>query len=95
MEKHIDLGGGYRLRRFDSRNWQLQQWRAPSESRRANDRSERWMDTGSYFQQLGPALEFVYEKRMREEGEQDESLRDAMERAGVIREELMAVDWRA
>lgn len=88
--KHIDLGGGYRLRRFDSRNWALQQWRAPSESRKANDRSERWMDTGNYFQQLGPALAFVLEMRMRDEGEPDEPLRDAMERVGVVRDELMA-----
>ena len=89
--KHIDLGGGYRLARFDARNWKLQQWRAPSEARRTNDRSERWMDTGNYFQRLAPALAHVFERRMRDEGEPDESLADAMERAERIRDELMGV----
>lgn len=89
--KHIDLGGGYRLARFDARNWKLQQWREPSASREASDRSPRWFDTGNFFQNLGPALSYVFERRMREEGEPDESLRDAMERAEAIRDELAAV----
>ena len=89
--KHIDLGGGYRLARFDARNWKLQQWREPSASREASDRSPRWFDTGNFFQNLGPALAYVFERRMREEGEPDESLRDAMERAEAIRDELAAV----
>lgn len=89
--KHIDLGGGYRLARFDARNWKLQQWREPSASRDASDRSPRWFDTGDFFQNLGPALACVFERRMREEGEPDESLRDAMERAEAIRDELAAV----
>lgn len=89
--KHIDLGGGYRLARFDARNWKLQQWREPSASREASDRSPRWFDTGNFFQRLGPALACVLERRMRDEGGPDESLRDAMERVGVIRDELMAV----
>ena len=89
--KHIDLGGGYRLARFDARNWKLQQWREPSASREASDRSPRWFDTGNYFQSLGPALAFVLERRMRDEGEPDETLADAMVRAEGIRDELLAV----
>ena len=89
--KHIDIGGGYRLARFDARNWKLQQWREPSASREASDRSPRWFDTGNFFQNLGPALSYVFERRMHEEGEPDESLRDAMERAEAIRDELAEV----
>ena len=89
--KHIDLGGGYRLTRFDARNWKLQQFREPSASREASDRSPRWFDTGNFFQSLGPALAFVLERRMRDEGGPDESLADAMARARSIRDELMAV----
>lgn len=37
-----------------------------------------------------PKTTIVLERRMRDEGEPDESLRDAMERVGVIRDELMA-----
>ena len=88
----IDLGGGYRLRRFDARNWMLQQWKAPDPANgRAKTSEPSWRDTGNYFQRLGPALAHVFERRMRDEGGPDESLRDAMERVGVIRDELMAV----
>lgn len=89
--KHIDLGGGYRLARFDARNWKLQQWREPSASRDASDRSPRWFDTGNFFQQVGPALAYVFELRMRDEGAPDESLADAIDRAGRIRDEMIAV----
>lgn len=89
--KHIDLGGGYRLRRFDARNWKLQQWREPSAIRETTDRSPRWFDTGNFFQNLGPALAYVFERRMRDEGGPDEALADAMARARSIRDELMAV----
>lgn len=89
-EKTIRLCERYRLVVFDARNWKLQEWREPSASRDAKDRSPRWFDTGNYFQRLGQALAFVLERRMRDEGEPDESLRDAMGRVGRIRDELMA-----
>lgn len=95
-EKYIEICDGWRLRRFDVRNWALQRFRAPDMGNgRAKSGEPSWRDTGNYFQQLGQALAFVYEKRMRDEGKPDESLRDAMERSGVIRDELMAVDCRA
>lgn len=91
MEKYIDICDGYRLRRYDSRNWQLQEWREPSASRGARktvNTSPRWFDTGLYYQTLGSALAYVFERRMRDEGEPDEALKDAMERAEAIRDEL-------
>lgn len=90
-EKTIRLCERYRLVVFDSRNWKLQEWRKPNASREAKDRSARWFDTGNYFQSLGPALAFVLERRMRDEGEPDETLADAMVRAEGIRDELLAV----
>lgn len=92
MERNsIDLGGGYRLAVMDDRNWKLQHWHEPDASNpKTTRRGARWYDTGNYFQTLGAALAFVLERRMRDEGEPDESLRDAMERVGVIRDELMA-----
>lgn len=88
----IDLGGGYRLRRFDARNWMLQQWREPDPSNgRAKTSEPSWRDTGNFFQSLGPALAFVFERRVRDEGAPDESLADAIDRVEAIRDELMAV----
>ena len=91
-KKNIDLGGGYRLAVRDERNWKLQHWHEPDESNPKTTRSgARWYDTGNYFQTVGAALAFVFERRMREEGEPDEALADAMERAERIRNELTGV----
>ena len=91
-KKRIDLGGGYRLAVRDERNWKLQHWHEPDESNPKTTRSgARRYDTGNYFQTLGAALAFVYERRMRDEGGPDEPLADAMARARSIRDELLAV----
>lgn len=89
--KAIDLGGGYRLAVMDERNWKLQHWHVPASNNGRGGSNAKWHDTGNYFQQLGPALAHVLELRMRDEGEPDESLRDAMERVERIRDELMEV----
>ena len=87
----IDLGGGYRLAVMDDRNWKLQHHHVAASNNGRGGGAAKWHDTGNYFQTIGPALAFVLERRMREEGVEDESLADAMERVGVIRDELMAV----
>ena len=89
--KTIDLGGGYRLAVMDERNWKLQVHRAAAECNLTKDASAKWRDTGNYFQTLGAALAYVYERRMREEGAPDEALADAMARAQAVRDELLAV----
>ena len=89
--KEIDLGGGYRLAVRDDRNWKLQHWHVAASNNGSGDSAAKWYDTGNYFQRLGPALAFVFELRMRDEGEPDEALADAMGRAEAIRDELMAV----
>ena len=87
----IDLGGGYRLEVMDDRNWKLQHHHVAASNNGRGGGAAKWHDTGNYFQSLGPALAFVLERRMRDEGEPDEALKDAMERAGAIRDELMGV----
>lgn len=93
-EKYIEICDGWRLRRFDSRNWALQQWREPSKpsgARKVSDTSPRWFDTGDYYQTLGHALAAVFERCARDGGPEVEGLADAMARAEAIRTELMAV----
>ena len=90
-KRTIDLGGSYRLAVMDERNWKLQHLHVPASTNGRGGTEAKWHDTGNYFQKLGPALAFVFERRMREEGAPDEALADAMERAEAIRDELMGV----
>ena len=90
-KRTIDLGGSYRLVVMDERNWKLQRLHVPASNNGRGGTEAKWNDTGNYFQQLGAALAYVFERRMREEGEPDEALADAMERAESIRDELMRV----
>ena len=90
-KRTIDLGGSYRLVVMDERNWKLQHLHVPASNNGRGGTEAKWNDTGNYFQQLGPALAFVFERRMREEGGPDEALADAMERAEAIRDELTGV----
>ena len=87
-KRTIDLGGSYRLAVMDERNWKLQHLHVPASNNGRGGTEAKWHDTGNYFQQLGAALAFVFERRMREEGEPDEALADAMGRAERIRDEL-------
>ena len=90
-KKRIELGGGYRLIVHDALNWKLQHWHAAASNNGRGDGRAKWRDTGNYFQTLGAALAYVYERRMREEGAPDEALADAMARAQAVRDELLAV----
>ena len=90
-KRTIDLGGSYRLVVMDERNWKLQHLHVPASNNGRGGTEVKWNDTGNYFQRLAPALAHVFERRMREEGEPDEALADAMERAERIRDELMGV----
>lgn len=87
----VDLGGGYRLDVMDERNWKLQVHREAADCNLTKDASAKWRDTGNYFQTLGAALAYVFDRRMREEGDEDETLEHAMRRAEAIRGELLGV----
>lgn len=90
-KKAIDIGGGYRLVVRDSRNWALQHYHASKPKNGRGDGGAKWRDTGNFFQALGTALAYVFERRMREEGDEDETLEHAMRRAEAIRGELLGV----
>lgn len=90
-KRTIDLGGTYRLVVMDERNWKLQHLHVPASNNGRGGTEAKWHDTGNYFKKLGAALAYVFERRMREEGEPDEALREAMERAERVRDELMGV----
>lgn len=90
--KELELGGGYRLHRLDSMNWELQHWHESdgSNNQKMNSGKAKWHRLGKYYQTLGGALAAVFELRMRD-GDECGDLRDAMERAEEIRVELMSV----
>ena len=88
----VNITGDYRLVAYDDRNWALEHYDEPRSSNpRLNEGGAKWRRTGNYFQRLGTALAYVFERKMREEGEPDEALADAMERAEAIRDELTGV----
>lgn len=84
--KDIDLGGGYRLHRSDSMNWELQQWREPAPDcggRVAKSREAKWRGLGKYYQTLDSALHAAYELTLRN-GDGDADLHAAMVEAERI-----------
>lgn len=86
----IDLGNGYRLRRFDDLNWTLERFRRPSAARRSKSDEPRWFGTDRYFQTLGAGLAAAYEFALRD-GEDATDLATAMLRAQGLHDDLMAV----
>ena len=82
--------GSHRLRRYDARNWVLEELRAPRRGRGsqlAKDCSPKWRSCDCYFQSLGRALEYVYEHRLIDDSA-DVDLAGAIERAEAIAREL-------
>lgn len=92
--KDIELGGGYRLHRRDSMNWELQHWHGADPNHHlTKTTAPKWKSCGKYYQTLGGALAAVFELRMRD-GDECGDLGDAMERAEAIRAELLAARAR-
>lgn len=53
--QYIDFGYGYRLHRRDSANWELQEFRKPSNkgfAKNMEDKSPKWCDCGKFFQTI-------------------------------------------
>ena len=91
MEKTIDLGCGYRLRRLDARNWKMQHWHVSQRDGAKVTDEPAWYDTGNYFQRLDAALLWAYEHALLGEGESAEmGLADAIAEAGRIRDSIVA-----
>lgn len=82
--------GTHRLRRYDARNWLLEELRAPRSGRGAQlakDAAPRWRSCDCYFQSLGRALEYVYEHKLIAD-DADVDLVGAIERVEAIAKEL-------
>lgn len=83
--------GKYRLRRYDSRNLVLEEYRAPapdSGGRKASDSAPKWRSCNRYFQSLGPALRYAYDRELiADDGDYD--IEGAIARADEIARRLV------
>lgn len=71
--------GRYRLRRYDSRNWVLDEWREPKPGPRTKSADAKWHSCGLYFQTVGGAMLWVAEHELLDEDAE-------VDLAGAIRE---------
>lgn len=71
--------GRYRLRRYDSRNWVLEEWREPAKGRMAKSDEAKWRSCDRYFQSVGAAMTWVAEHELLDEDAE-------VDLAGAIRE---------
>lgn len=91
--KEINLGYGYKIKRLDSRNWELWHYH---ETKKGNGRKgckvgeEKWHKCGKYYQELRAALLAVYEMELRK-GNDAVDLEEALARAEEIERSLKAV----
>ena len=92
--KEINLGYGYKIKRLDSRNWELWHYH---ETKKSNGRKgckvgeEKWHKCGKYYQKLSAALLAVYELVLCEDDGEAVDLMDALARAEEIEKSLKAV----
>lgn len=86
----INLGCGYRIRRFDARNWTIDQLRAPDPSSHfTKGTAPKWHHLGVYFGTLDYGLRWCYEHELLASDPAAElSLMEAMDRAEQIAEGL-------
>lgn len=88
----INLTHNYRVARLDERNWKMQHFHAPATTSRTSEPDvPRWYDTGHYFQNLGAALAFVYERVLREPDGIEAELAEAMSEARELHDSLAAL----
>lgn len=59
--------GSHRLRRYDSRNWVLEEHRPPAKGRRAKSDEAKWRSCDLYFQSIGAAVLWIAEHRLLDE----------------------------
>lgn len=77
--------GSHRLRRYDSRNWVLEEWREPAKGRRAKSDEAKWRSCDRYFQSIGAAVLWIAEHRLLNEDSE-------VDLAGALREYHAIVD---
>lgn len=84
----IYIGERHRLRRYDKRNWTLEEFRPPDQSSRtAKSQEAKWRSCDRYFQTIASGLQWVYEHAALDDGFEGE-LRDAIDRAQGIADSL-------
>ena len=86
----INIGDDYRIRRYDARNWTLDQFKAPDPNNRFTKGTDpRWVHIGVYFGTLDAALRWAYEHALlADRSEEELSLKEALDRAEAIAEGL-------
>ena len=77
--------GSHRLKRYNSRNWLLEEWREPAKGRRAKSDEAKWRSCDRYFQSIGAAMTLVAEHELLDEDAE-------VDLAGAIREYGTIVD---
>ena len=77
--------GSHRLRRYDSRNWLLEEWREPAKGRRAKSVEAKWRSCDRYFQSVGAAVLWIAEHKLLDEDVE-------VDLAGALREYRAIVD---
>lgn len=98
MAEIITVGDRYRIRRVDDRNLIVEEFRRPTKnSDDAN--SEKWYAAangnpshGPFFQSLGAALTWIFNRAVIDDPSERETLKDAIERIDGIAAELMRVE---
>lgn len=59
--------GSHRLRRYDSRNWVLEEHRPPAKGRKAKSDEAKWRSCDHYFQSVGGAVLWIAEHKLLDE----------------------------
>lgn len=77
--------GRYRLRRYDSRNWVLDEWREPRRCAFTRSDTPKWHSRGLYFQSIGAAMAWLAEHELLDKDAE-------VDLAGAIREYGAIVD---
>jgi len=82
--------GRWKVKRIDSLNWQVFEWREIKESSKTKRGGETdWMAHPAYFSKLENALEWVYDKETEDMGIK-KSLKTAVAQMRTIKTQLMA-----
>lgn len=86
----INIGNDYRIRRYDARNWTLDQFKAPNPNNRFTKGTDpRWVHVGVYFGTLDSALRWAYEHALlADKSEEELDLKEALDRAESVAEGL-------
>ena len=81
--------GSHRLRRYDSRNWLLEEWREPAKGRRAKSDEAKWRSCDRYFQSVGAAVLWIAEHKLLDE-DAEVDLKGALREYRAIVDEIEA-----